>query len=105
MSFFVSALPKIFANPLFQQALGSVAGGLWSMIKSNAKTAANDFVNNTVQQSVRAVEQRIAPVKNSRVYPFDEPDDEQDQWEDEDRRIMSRPPRRVNINNPRKRRR
>ena len=85
MSFFVSALPKILGNPLFQQALGSVASGLWSMLKSNAKTAANDFVNNTVQQGVRAVEQRILPIKAKRVYPFEE-EGEQEDWEEEDRR-------------------
>lgn len=82
MSFFLSALPALFSSPFVRDTLGSIAGGIWNSIKSNAAVAANDFVNNTVQQGATAIRNSVQGISGKRVYPFDDGTDDMD-WTNE----------------------
>lgn len=79
MSFFLSALPSLFSSPLVRDTIGSIAGNIWNSIKGNAALAANDFVNNTTQSAVKAVNDNfVRPLTGKRVNPFDDGTDEAD---------------------------
>lgn len=83
MSFFLSALPALFSSPLVRDTIGSIAGGLWNSLKSNAKLAANDFVSNTTQSAIKTINDRIRPLQGKRLNPFDDGTDEND-WANAD---------------------
>lgn len=77
MSFFLPVLSGLFSSPLVRNTIGTIAGGLWDTLKKNATNAASNFVNNTVNDSVRTVREGVRPiVKQARRYfPEDDRED------------------------------